>query len=74
MDIEHHAIYQVNYYHAKNVFVGLQQSEVAPWQIGGSTASPAPWGDYLLPSDPDYSWCNTTDAQVWSISAATSSN
>ncbi|KAK3321756.1 glycoside hydrolase family 55 protein [Apodospora peruviana] len=62
--IEHNVLYQLNIHQAKNVFVGLQQSEAAYWQGTGNTLlAPAPWKDSSLPSDPDFSWCAASDAQ-----------
>lgn len=62
--IEHHALYQSNFYNARNVFVGLQEGEAAYWQGNGTVApAPQPWQDALLPSDPDFSWCAADDDQ-----------
>jgi glucan 1,3-beta-glucosidase len=64
--IEHHALYQMNIYKAKNVFIGLQQGESAYWQVnaGNSLINPAPWTDSLLPGEPDFSWCGASDTAV----------
>ncbi|TVY68952.1 Glucan endo-1,3-beta-glucosidase [Lachnellula suecica] len=61
--IEHQALYQMNMYNAKNVFLGLQQGEAAYYQGTGNTLlPPAPWADSALPSDPTFSWCSASDA------------
>ena len=63
--VEHNDLYQVNIYKAKNVYLGFQQSETPYWQgIGSDVLSPQPWENALLPSDPDFSWCEAGDAQV----------
>jgi len=56
------------YYRASNVFSGLQQGESAPYEGPSSTLpAPPPWGDVLLPGEPDYSWCGASDNKVCSI-------
>jgi glucan 1,3-beta-glucosidase len=53
----------MNIHKAKNVFLGLQQGEAAYFQGTGNTLlAPAPWTSTLQPSDPDFSWCATSDA------------
>ncbi|KAK5657995.1 hypothetical protein OQA88_2549 [Cercophora sp. LCS_1] len=60
---EHNVLYQMNIHNARNVFIGLQQGETAYWQGKGNTLlAPEPWGEYLLPSDPDFGWCAPDDA------------
>ncbi|KAH8647050.1 glycoside hydrolase family 55 protein [Tricladium varicosporioides] len=61
---EHHSLYQMNIYRAKNVFIGLNQGESAYWQVktGNTVINPAPWTDSLLPGEPDFSWCGASDA------------
>lgn len=60
----------MNIYNAKNVFLGLQQSETTYWQVTGVNTGanalydPAPWTNSLLPSEPDFSWCGASDASV----------
>jgi glucan 1,3-beta-glucosidase len=57
----------MNIYNAKNVFLGLQQSETAYWQVSGDNTgviNPAPWTNSLLPSEPDFSWCAASDTAV----------
>ncbi|KAK5991709.1 Glucan endo-1,3-beta-glucosidase BGN13.1 [Cladobotryum mycophilum] len=61
---EHNVLYQMNIHQARNVFLGFQQSESAYWQgVDSGFLTPEPWSDSLLPSDPDFSWCATDDAQ-----------
>ncbi|KAE8415095.1 pectate lyase superfamily protein-domain-containing protein [Aspergillus pseudocaelatus] len=59
---EHHTLYQYNFEHAHNVLATMQQSETPYWQGVGSTLAPAPWGNHLSASDPDFSWCAGDDA------------
>ncbi|KAI1343943.1 glycoside hydrolase family 55 protein [Xylariaceae sp. FL0016] len=57
---EHNTLYEVNLHGAANLFAGFQQSETPYWQgVGSAQLAPAPWGDDLLASDPDFSWCAT---------------
>lgn len=61
---EHNVLYQVNINKAQNVFLGFQQSETPYWQgVDSGLLTPEPWSDSLLPSDPDFSWCDKADAQ-----------
>jgi len=61
---EHHVLYQLNIHRAKDVYVGIEQGEAPYWQGQGNTLlPPVPFADSLLPSDPNFSWCPTTDAK-----------
>ncbi|KAH9907978.1 glycoside hydrolase family 55 protein [Xylariomycetidae sp. FL2044] len=69
---EHNTLYQTNFYHAENVFMGFQQSETPYWQGNNSAQlAPSPWAPGVLPSDPDFSWCTTSSS---STSNSTSSS
>ena len=59
--MEHHTLYQYNFYGAQNVFTALQQSETPYWQGPGNDAAPAPWGSYLQAADPTFSNCASGD-------------
>jgi glucan 1,3-beta-glucosidase len=60
--MEHHTLYQYNYYSAQNVFSAFQQSETPYWQGSSSTDfAPAPWTNNLISSDPNFSNCAATD-------------
>lgn len=65
--VEHNTVYQYNFLSAKNVFVGLQQSEAPYWQGPGAASSsllaPAPWTPSPTYSDPDFSNCAGADAK-----------
>lgn len=63
--MEHHTLYQYNYYNARNVFSAFQQTETPYWQGYGSVPAPDIWFPSLTPADPNFSWCsgNSTDAQ-----------
>lgn len=62
--VEHSTLYQYNFHNARNVFVGLQQSETPYWQGSGSSyLAPAPWIPSATYGDPDFSNCNGADAQ-----------
>lgn len=61
---EHNVLYQMSIHKAKNVFLGFQQSETPYWQgVGSGLLTPEPWSQALLPSDPDFSWCEKDNAQ-----------
>lgn len=61
---EHNTLYQYNLHNARNVYIGMQQSETPYWQGTGAPAlAPAPWTNNLIPSDPTFSSCDPTDAQ-----------
>ncbi|KAH8692283.1 putative exo-beta-1,3-glucanase [Talaromyces proteolyticus] len=60
--MEHHTLYQYNYNNAQNVFSAFQQSETPYWQGPGNVATPNPWADSLISSDPDFSNCASGDA------------
>jgi glucan 1,3-beta-glucosidase len=60
--MEHHTLYQYNYYSAQNVFSAFQQSETPYWQGPSSVDfAPAPWTNDLISSDPNFSNCAATD-------------
>ena len=64
--IEHNTLYQYNFHNAKNVFVGMQQSEAPYWQgpgVPSSSLAPAPWTPSANYGDPDFSNCNGGDAK-----------
>jgi glucan 1,3-beta-glucosidase len=65
MGIEHNTLYQANFFNAKNIFMGFQQSETPYWQ-GNNSASlaPDPWSPLALASDPDYSWCTSSSTNA----------
>lgn len=57
------------YLQRKNVFLGIQESELAYRQGTGNTLlTPAPWADSALLNDPDWSWCSASDVMVSPIS------
>ncbi|KAJ6780035.1 hypothetical protein PWT90_01207 [Aphanocladium album] len=61
---EHNVLYQVNIDKAQNVFLGFQQSETPYWQgVDSGLLTPEPWTNSLLASDPDFAWCDKSDAQ-----------
>ncbi|KAI1495572.1 glycoside hydrolase family 55 protein [Biscogniauxia marginata] len=64
---EHNTLYEVNINHARDVFIGFQQSETPYWQGTNSPRlAPDPWSApaaLALPSDPDFAWCGAADAQ-----------
>ncbi|KAL8787319.1 MAG: hypothetical protein Q9195_007814 [Heterodermia aff. obscurata] len=59
--VEHNTLYQYNFHTARNVFVGLQQSETPYWQGSSSLLAPAPWIPSLAYGDPDFSNCGGAD-------------
>ena len=63
--IEHNTLYQYNFNQARNVFVGMQQSETPYWQGGNGNPSlaPAPWASSSHYADPDFINCGGGDAQ-----------
>lgn len=60
---EHHTIYEYSFRNAKEVFVGMQQSETPYWQGPGSTLAPSPWSPNQKYGDPDFSGCGGDDGQ-----------
>jgi glucan 1,3-beta-glucosidase len=65
--MEHNTLYQYNFYTAANVCSIFQQSETPYWQGPGDNApahglAPAPWTNYLQPSDPTFNNCGPEDA------------
>lgn len=59
---EHNTLYQYNLNNARNVYIGMQQSETPYWQGTGSPSlAPAPWT--AAGSDPNFSNCGGSDAQ-----------
>ena len=61
--VEHNTLYQYNFRAARNVFVGLQQSETPYWQGSSSLLAPAPWTPSPTYGDPDFSNCGGADAR-----------
>lgn len=63
--VEHSTLYQYNFNNARNVFVGMQQSETPYWQGGNGNPSlaPAPWTPLGAYTDPDFSNCGGSDAR-----------
>ena len=61
--VEHNTLYQYNFHAAKNVFVGLQQSETPYWQGSSGLLAPVPWTPSPTYEDPDFSNCNGADAK-----------
>ncbi|KAL9612606.1 MAG: hypothetical protein Q9167_002812 [Letrouitia subvulpina] len=62
--MEHNTLYQYNFYAAVNVCIVFQQSETPYWQgPNGFQLAPAPWTDFLIPSDPTFNNCGSEDAQ-----------
>lgn len=62
--LEHNTLYQYNFNDASNVFTALQQSETPYWQGEGSDSlAPAPWSSSLIPSDPNFTNCDHSDAK-----------
>lgn len=60
---EHNTLYRYNLNSAKNVYIGMQQSETPYWQgTGSSSLAPSPWT--AAGSDPTFSNCGSSDAQV----------
>ena len=60
---EHNTLYQYNLNSAKNVYIGMQQSETPYWQgTGSASLAPAPWT--AAGSDPTFSNCGSSDGQV----------
>lgn len=59
--MEHHTLYQYNFNSASNVVTFLQQSETPYWQGPGNDPAPAPWGSYLVSSDPTFTNCASGD-------------
>ena len=61
---EHNTLYQYNFYHARNVFVGMQQGEAPYWQGCGSPClAPHPWVPSPRYGDPTFSECPPDDAR-----------
>ncbi|KAI9857964.1 MAG: hypothetical protein M1813_007933 [Trichoglossum hirsutum] len=55
---EHNTLYQYHFNNAQNIYVGMQQTETAYWQGGGSIQkAPNPWPVNPTFSDPDFSNC-----------------
>lgn len=62
--MEHNTLYQYNFNAAANVCSVFQQSETPYWQgPGTSQLAPAPWTEFLAPSDPNFDDCEPGDAQ-----------
>ncbi|KAL9042378.1 MAG: hypothetical protein Q9214_003796 [Letrouitia sp. 1 TL-2023] len=62
--MEHNTLYQYNFNAAANTCSVFQQSETPYWQ--GTEAfqlAPAPWTDFLMPSDPTFNNCESENAQ-----------
>jgi len=65
---EHNTLYQYNLNSAENIYIGMQQCETPYWQGTGSPSlAPAPWT--ASGSDPTFSNCGSSDAQVRLISS-----
>ncbi|KAI9793745.1 MAG: hypothetical protein M1833_000691 [Piccolia ochrophora] len=61
---EHNTLYQYSFRNARNVFVGMQQSETPYWQGNGSPKlAPQPWEAQSEYGDPDFANCGPEDAQ-----------
>lgn len=66
VNAEHNVLYQVNINKAKDVFIGLQQSEAAYWQGKNNTVlAPEPWMQSLWKNDPEFAWCEATDDEAY---------
>ncbi|KAF2035420.1 family 55 glycoside hydrolase [Setomelanomma holmii] len=64
LGVEHHALYQLAIYGAKNVFIAIEQGEAPYWHGTGNTVLPlAPFTAALQPYEPDFSWCASNDAR-----------
>ncbi|KAK9319641.1 glycoside hydrolase family 55 protein [Lipomyces orientalis] len=55
---EHNTLYQYNINNARNVFIGMQQTETPYWQgLGSLNNAPQPWTFNLTYGDPTYANC-----------------
>ena len=59
--MEHHVLYHYNFNGAANVFTGLQQTETPYWQGAAGKLAPYPWDNALIPSDPTFQNCGSSD-------------